>query len=70
MKGKPTQFEGKVKARVTTLLALSNPPSPAQVPKIAVVVLTQRTNLQKNAQWRNKKLYEENTGERKKTTTK
>ena len=65
MKGKPAQFEGKVKVKawITTLLALSNSPPPAPVPKNAVVVWTRRTNLEKNAQWRNEKLYEEDSGE-------
>ena len=43
-------------------------PSPAPVPKTAVVVWTQRTNLQKNAQWRNAKSCEENIDKRKKAT--
>ena len=50
LKGKPTQFEGKVKERITALLALSNSPSPAPVPKTAVVFRTRRTNLQTNTQ--------------------
>ena len=49
LKGKPTQFEGKVKVWVTTLLALSNSPSPTPVPKTTVVVRTRRTNLWKYA---------------------
>lgn len=70
LKGKPTQFKGKVKARITMLNASINSPSPAPVPKTAVVVWTQRMNLKKNAQWRNEKSYKEGTCERKKAVAK
>ena len=49
LKGKSTQFEGKVKVWIITLLAFSNVPSPAPVPKTTVVVRTRRTNLWKYA---------------------
>ena len=40
LKGKVIQFENKVKARITTLLAFGSPPSPAPVPRNAVVIWT------------------------------
>jgi hypothetical protein len=70
LKGKPTQFEGKVKAWITTLLVLRNAPSPVPVPKNTVVVQTRRTNPQKNAQWCNERSYGEDMRERKKAATK
>ena len=70
LKGKPTQFEGKDKARITMLRALSNLPLPTPVLKNTVVVRTQRISLQKNAQWCNEKLYKEDMRERNKATTK
>ena len=70
MKGKPTQFEGKAKVQITMLLASANSPLPAPVPNTAVVVWTQRTDLQKNAQWCNEESYEEDMGKRRTVETK
>ena len=70
MKGRPTQFKGKVTTRTNMLLLDSEPPPPTPMQKNVVVVRTQKTNLQKNAQWHNEKSHEENVGERRKAATK
>ena len=53
LKGKPTQFEGKVTARIDRLLvASSSTLSPANaIPEAAVIVRTRKASGQQNAEW-------------------
>ena len=64
MKGKPTQFEGKVTAQINRLMAASTPSPAKAMPEAAVVVKTWRTSGQQNAEWRNDIAYEGDTGKR------
>ena len=50
LKGRPTQFKGKVTARINRLLTASSTPSPAKaIPETDVVVRTRKTSGQQNA---------------------
>ena len=44
LKGKPTQFEGKVTAQINRLMAASTPSPAKAMPEAAVVVKTRRTS--------------------------
>ena len=62
LRGKTTHFQRKVQQKVDELLQLD--PAPEVAPKTATTIVTLRTGLQKNVEWRNKKAYKEDTGER------
>merc|ERR1711957_1094490 len=70
LKGKPTQFEGKVTAQINRLMAASTPSPAKAMPEAAVVVRTRRTSGQQNAEWRNDIAYEGDTGKRHTMATK
>ena len=63
LKGNPTHFQRKVKAKVDTLISEVSP-SPEKVAKTAVTLKSKKTSLQKNRQWRNEKSHKEDTSTR------
>ena len=66
--GKPTHFQRKVQQKVEALLQLDPPAEVA--PKTATTIVSRRTGLQQNVQWRNDLAYKADTGDRYKSAYK